>query len=488
MSLTGRIERGLKASLGANIVYTASNAVLILLLTRYLLTPGEFGLLQFTLSVLGVIGIFGSLGLPKAAARYVNEYVEKDPTQVRFILRRSTEYVVLLLVVVGTGLALASGIIASLLGVPALGPMILIGVTVIVFSTISSFISAAFQGFNRVEWSAVVTALSGVGRTVFAVGFVLLGFGAAGALMGYTAGWAFAALVGGGVLYTRYYRRYRPTDQPEPGLARRVLKYSVPLAAARGAGVLDNRVDTILVGVLLNPTAVGFYVVARQVTEVVTVPAGSFGYTISPMLGEQKSRNSLATAARLYEESLTYILLFYVPAAAGLALISEPLVRLVFGAAYLSAAPVLQVLCLWVVIHAVNKITSDGLDYLGQARFRAVAMLIMAVSNFILNLFLIPRIGIVGAAIATVITYSAYTLTNVYLIHRELSLRVRKVLRQAGVVCLITFVMAGTVASVLPQISGIVSLFAVVLLGGVVWIILAVLSGLLEVERIAALF
>jgi len=189
-----------------------------------------------------------------------------------------------------------------------------------------------------------------------------------GALFGYVAGLAVSTVFGAYVVYTRFYADYDRAEEPAEGLSRRMLEYSIPLTATRGANVLDKKVDTILVGILLNFTAVGYYTLAKQVSNFVAMPAASFGFTISPALGEQKNKQNLERASRLYEQSLEYVLLAYVPAVVGLALVAEPMIRYIFGTDYLGAVPVVQVFRGFILVNAVNKITSDGLDYLGRAR------------------------------------------------------------------------------------------------------------------------
>jgi O-antigen/teichoic acid export membrane protein len=108
----------------------------------------------------------------------------------------------------------------------------------------------------------------------------------------------------------------------------------------------------------------------------------------------------------------------------------------------------------------------------------------MAVANALLNVLLIPVFGVVGAAAATGVTYTAYTLFNVVIIHQELSLDIRGLLTHLVVVAGIALGMAATVRLTLPLVSGLVSLVAVVLFGGAVWMALSVLSGRLDVQRL----
>ena len=485
MSLAERLSRGVKATFGANMLGVLSNAALIVVLTRFLLSPEEFGRLNFALSVFGVITILATLGLPKSTARYITDFVESDPSQVPHIIRRSLAFLVGLTLVISVGVVVVGRPVARMLGEPRIIPFLLVGAGYVAAKSGTQFLSAVFQGFNRVTYSAAVGVVNGVSRLVFVTGFVLLGFGAIGALAGYVAAFLLAGVIGFGVLYGKFYRTYDPAPAPEEGLTRRIFEYAVPLTATRGANVLDKKVDMVLVGILLNMTAVGYYTIAKQIASFLTVPARSFGFTISPALGEQKSVDRLDRAAHLYERSLKYVLLAYVPAMAGLVLVADPMVRYVFGTTYVEAVPVVQVFSGFVLVSAVDQVTSDGLDYLGRARSRAVVKSLMAASNFVLNLLLIPTLGVVGAAVATIITYTVYTAANVWVIHNELGFSVRRVGRYVGVVCLVTLGMAGVVSLVLPMVSGMVTLFGAVFAGLAVWGVLAVVGGVLDVREVA---
>lgn len=486
-SLASRLVNGLKATLVARALWIGSNVLLITLLTRIFLSPSGFGQLFFALSILGVVRIFATLGLPKSTARYVNEFAETNESQVRHVMRSS---VIVTGVLVGTAsivIAAGSELFANLLGQPDVAPFLLVGAAYVSVRSATGYLGTLFQGFNRVTMSAVLTSISSVGRVAFGIGFVVAGFGAVGVLLGYVVGNALASAVGAVVLYRDHYMQFDGTAKAEEGLYRRLLSYSIPLTVTKGANALDKRVDTILVGTLLNPTAVGFYVIAKQISDVLSAPAASFGFTVSPAYNEQKASDQQARAARLYQHALRYVLIFYIPACAGLVLVATPTVEFVFGRDYLPAVPVVQVFAGFVLVNAVNKITNDGLDYLGRARSRAYIQTGTAVGNFLLNLALIPTIGVVGAAVATVVTYTLLTAGNIYFIHQELSIRFMPVVRDISIVCLITAAMVGSVVVAIPYVSGPVTLAGVVLLGGGVWSILTVLSGVVDFRRLVSI-
>lgn len=487
MSLVSTLGNRFKAAFSAQVVSVISGSILIVALAR-LLDPDGYGLLFLAISVFGVVKLFSKLGIAKSTAKYIAEYKETDPTQLRHVLWFGFILNLLAIVAVFVVLLFTHEHIAQLIGEPDLVPFLLLGVFFIAFGTILKFVRLALQGFEAIEVTAVLTVIDRGSRLIFVLGFVMLGHGAIGALVGYILAYFLAAVVGLVYLYRRYYMSFT-VGTVESGLRRRIAEYAVPLTATNTANVLDKKVDTILVGFFIGPVAVAYYTIGKQVVQFIETPMSALGFTLAPTYEAQKVKGNPDTAARIYEEALSYGLLFYIPAAAGLILVAEPLVKLVFGSGYLGAIPVLQVLAVYAVLQSVTKLTSNGLDYLGRARERAIVKAITAVLNVVLNVILLPWIGVIGAAIATVITYSMYTLANVYIIHTELNLRISALLRHTGSVLVITALMSITVFSLLDYISGLLTLIGVIAVGVLVWAVLSIGIGLLDVKRIvSALF
>ncbi|WP_137287233.1 oligosaccharide flippase family protein [Halorussus salinisoli] len=481
-----RVSRGLKATFGARLLHMAASGVLMVVLVRYLLTSKQYGLLGSALAVLGVAQLVGDLGIAKSAARYVTEYRETQPDQVPHVLRAALTYRIAAAGGVAGAFVVFGVVIADLLGQPEIGPLLVVGAGYVAVHSLFTFTQVLFQGFNRVTYSSAIRAVGTVSRLGLAVLFVTIFGGAMGALTGYIVGYGIGAVLGLGLLYVVGYRGTERAETREDGLARKVLRYSVPLTVTRGANVIDKRVDTILVGYFMNPVAVGYYYLAKQIVGFVQTPAASLGFTLSPTYGEHKAEGETDHAARIYETTLKYTLLLYVPAAAGIVLVAEPTITLVFGSDMASAAPVLQVFSGYVVLQAIAFVTSDALDYLGRARSRAYAKGATSIGNFLLNLVMIPRFGVVGAAAATVVTFGAYTVVNVAVIHSELSLSVGRIARHLAAVAGVAAAMSVAVYFVLTATSGAVAVATAILLGVAVWAGLSVAGGLLDPDRVVS--
>lgn len=483
MDLTERLFARFKAEFGGRIVAIVSSGLLMVLLAR-LLGPDEYGLLFLAISVFSTIGIFSKLGLAKSGARYVSEYKERNPEQLPHIFRTVLAFNVAAIVIVVIVVLVGHQRIAAVLDEPELTPFLLLGVFYLAFEALATYVRLMLQGLEEIRFSATLHAVDRGCRLVFAIALVVLGFGAIGALVGFILAFVVVTAVGLGSLYVRYYRHHEMATSAETGLARRIGEYSVPLTATSTANVLDKEVDTVLVGFFLNPVAVSYYVISKQVVEFVETPVSALGFTLSPSYGAQKADGNVDQAARIYETALSHTLLLYIPIATGMILVARPTLELLFGTEYLGAVPVLQVLALYAVLQSITKLTSNGLDFLGRARERAIAKGVTATMNVALNVVLIPTIGVVGAAIATIITYSLYTIANVYIIHQEFDLRIGYLGRHVAGIGAVTSVMAAVVYFAVSFVEGWLSLVFVVALGGAVWSTLSVLTGLLDPRQI----
>ena len=471
---------GFRASLAAQATRIVVNGLVILLLTRYLISPGEYGLLFLAISIFGSALLFSRLGLQKSAARYVTEYRETSPGQIRHVVRTSILATVAMSLVVGVVLVLSRDAIASAFDEPELVSLLALGFFYVLFRTLNNYVYTLFQGFNYITRSALLSICSQLGILIGVVSLTLAGYGAMGAVTGYVVGYG-SGTVFGLVFLARTLREYE-IEPIEPGLRRRILEYSLPLTATGAADILYKRLDTILIGLFLTPVAVAYYTLAKQISDFVIAPADALGFTISPSYGEHKARNNTQRAARIYEMAFEHTILFYVPAAAGLVLVADPAIVLFFGDGYAGAVPVIQVLSIFVLLQAIDKITNDGLDYLGRAKHRAIVKTSTGTLNFGLNLALIPTIGVVGAAISTVVGYGIMVSVNVYLIHTELALSLGRLVRSLVIVGLITLCMSAAVFAMVPLASSLLMLIVVVAVGAGIWSILALASGIPEIE------
>lgn len=481
MTLEEKIASGFRMEALAKASEILSGGILIVVLAR-LLDPDGYGLLYFAISIIAVGTLLSSLGFGRSAARYLTEYDERDPGQIPHIVEASALYTLVPLGIVAGTLAAFHAELTAVLGEPGLEPFLLLGAVFLVGNTTLKYTRRVLQGFKKIRLSATLTTTDAVVSSTVAIAMAALGYGPIGAFSGYVVSSLLAGSLG--TIFTwRQYAAYERSPIEE-GLRRRLFEYAMPLSLTASGDILIKRVDVILIGFFLTPVFVSYYTISKQVVKFAKFPASSLGFAISPRYKEQYEQGNVERAARLYEDALTGMLLLYVPATAGLMLVAGPSIELVFGPEYGGATPVLQILSLFLVAQTITYVTSTGLDFLGKAKLRAYAKGGVAVGNFGLNLLLIPTIGVIGAAISTVVAYGVYAVLNVYLMHRELALNWRRIGRDLGRIVGVTTVMAVAVALLVDWVAGLPSLLAVVGLGVGIWFVLSYQLGLVEEQHV----
>lgn len=257
MGITRDIIQGFKAEVGGRIIYFGTTGVVLIFLAR-VLSPSAYGIIFLAFSLLSVGQLFGDLAIPTSAARYITEYEELEPDQVGFIVTFSFVAVLVAASLVSFLLALFHRQIAALFNEPQLGAVLLVGGGMILCRALYRYFRRILQGFKLLKSSAAVYGMEGVGRLVFVVVFVLLGFGTVGAIGGYALGYASAAILGFILFYWHVYPNLTLTLRGGRKVRKRILRYAIPLLGIRGARMVDNSFDTVLVGFFLHRRWWGF--------------------------------------------------------------------------------------------------------------------------------------------------------------------------------------------------------------------------------------
>lgn len=472
------------AELGGRVFHALIGGVILVFLTR-VLGADSYGILALAVSVFMVSRLFSELGIDSSAARYVAEYKDENPGVANTVVSESKRIAIVTATTVALVLAVASDWIAALLDEPALSSILLLGSGYVLFYSLHEYNRKILQGYGRVATSAKLHAMEAGLTGLLVAAFVLYRPTAVSAVIGYAVGFGFVTLIG---FYTVNSVRDRVTNDSIPAseIRNRVLRYNVPLTVTNLSEVVDRQVDVLLIGYFLNPLAVAYYTIGKELSRLVGIPGAAIGFALSPTYGTEKAAGHLERAAAIYEESLKNVLVFYGPACTGIALVAGVLIPNVFGAEYSGAVPVVQILALFVFFEGLAHISSDTLDYLGRARTRAVAKLVTSIGNFGLNVLLIPIIGVEGAAVATVITHGLYSLMTVYLVHVELGFELVPLGQCLARVSAISLIMGLVVYALVQTFSGYVAILVGVGTGTGIWLLGCHALALLDYRQLVA--
>ncbi len=190
---------------------------------------------------------------------------------------------------------------------------------------------------------------------------------------------------------------------------RAVLKTVWPLALLGGLGVLYSRLGILMLSFLSGDAVTGvFSAVARIVESLKTVHIAVLG-ALLPALSQLGNRliekdphnpQSDTSASKLFRHSFIWLLLIAIGIALATTFLARLVILILYGQAYLKGVPLLQLLVWLLVPYSIDA--SLTIRWITHGREKQVA-LVMAVGLFsalLLNLWLIPLLGIQGACLA----------------------------------------------------------------------------------------
>ena len=432
------VRKGLGLSLLNNTLVRLGGVVSGIVIAR-LLAPQDYGVFAVALVVLNALLSINELGVSLAIVRWPRDPRQIAPTVATLSVGGSVALYLLTFAAAPT--------VASQLGAPQAATIIRVLALSMIVDGMSA-VPAALLTREFQQGRRLVADLSGfVVSTGATIGLALTGHGAWSLAIGYLAG---------NVATTMVVWVLAP-DRPRPGwdstLVPELLSFGLPLAGSSLLvfGVLNA--GNVLVGAELGALALGFYTLAFNLS---SWPVSVFSLAVR--------RVALAAFARIADDrdalaegvakSVALLLAVTLPVCTMLALLADPLVRVVYGDKWAPAAAVLQ----WLAVLGAARVMAElGYDLLvALARSRAV----FAIQGIWLAL-LIPGViagarvdGVRGAAAAqALIACSVVLPAFVFAVHRA-GVPARAALRHIGRPLLATVVLVTVVLGLGQVVDG----------------------------------
>lgn len=363
-------------------------------LARYLGAAG-FGALSYAIAFVGLFGSFTYLGFSSIITRDL----VSNPSQQNELL--GTTFVLKL------GGAFVAIVIANLLALWQVddGPTRAL-IQIQSFALLADGFSViTFWYHARVEarYAVIASATGSIGSAALKIALILcekplLWFGVATAAQGLITSVTLCSIYlahGYSILAWR----------ARASRAWELLSQSWPLALSSVVAMIYLKIDQVMLGYLTDESTVGIYSVAARLSEIWYVVPTTVATSLFPSIVKGRllpAEQQMARMRKLYR----YMFLLAVTIALPVTFGAAPLVRLLYGEQYAAAGPILAVHIWACPAMFMGAVLAKWLIAEGLLRFSMTRDVIGALLNVVLNLLLIPKLAGMGAAIATVISYT----------------------------------------------------------------------------------
>jgi O-antigen/teichoic acid export membrane protein len=182
---------------------------------------------------------------------------------------------------------------------------------------------------------------------------------------------------------------------------KQIFKLAAPLGLTAILTNIYYRADFVMLSYIRGDQEVGYYNAAYTVVNTLLLFAVTFTSTLLPRLSALFATD-FAILGKLYRTAFKYLLFMGMGSAIGAMLLASPILKLLFGEKYLPGAGALSILIWASALMFVNSLQGSLLVASNMKRNLVHLTGAAAAGNLILNILLIPRFGIRGAAAATV--------------------------------------------------------------------------------------
>jgi O-antigen/teichoic acid export membrane protein len=361
-------------------------------LGRYL-GPSDYGLFGIIYSILLIMEtVFFS-----PISRGVTKYVAEDDTAALSAMRDGYKVMLGFCAALCAISFFGAPVIAGLLKDPQLTRHIKVFAILLPGAALFRVPLAVLNGQCAFGRQAVTLILFSLLRLCLVVCFVLLGFSLYGALWGLLLSYWLCFVIGRFLC-----GRLRGARR---SLWKELTVFALQVVLVYLGSMLIINIDLFFVKILLqNPIATGLYAAAGTIAR---SPASFFmpiSIVIFPMVANSLARDATQKARKQIYDALRLTLLFSLPLAAVISATSTNLTSLVFGKQFLGSGPVLSLLIIGATLLTIELIFCTVIIAGGNLYFPLLVKFVLLTITVVLNLTLIPRYQMQGAALAVTIT------------------------------------------------------------------------------------
>ncbi len=399
---------GLVYGLGSSIRQLA--AFLLLPVYTNVLSTTEYGVVGLVTLTGMIAGVVFDLGLRTSLFRSMSDH--KD------IETKNALFTTALLLVTFSGMLLtgAGFLLASHISVAIFNDAVYSRLVIYVCaSTAMDMVARMALAFLRAQERSVsftvlqiVTLLMRIGAIVYFV--VVCSMGVPGVFLGQL------IATGASTLLVLFAVRQSITGRFLTGDAVRMVRFGAPLVIAALFTFVLEYIDRLVLEAYGELSDVGVYTLAYQIGMILTFAFHTpVRMTWTPLFFLAKNDDNIN---RFCANALTYVYAIGGMLFLAVALLSKELLAVMSEADYQSAYPLIPIIAFSYLLWSGQPIIEVGVLLKGRTGWSAFYMCFGAIVNVVLNLLLIPRYGVYGAAYATLVSLAATSLMSLVLNQR----------------------------------------------------------------------
>jgi len=377
-----------------------------ILIAKYY-TQGEYGIFSLGYTILFISAIVGALGLQEGVARQIAYYKGKGNNKamsgvIFFSLLFSLVAGITLFILLFSSSNIISIKVFHLLKFSYYLKIFSIAIP---FFILLFVLTSIFRGFSSVKENVLFTnSLRNLLFLSFLSYIILKSFTFKWVIISYSTSIIISSIIF--VLYfvskSKSFFSGLSIKKIDSSFGKELIIFSLPLLLVSILSQIMNWTDTLMLGYFKTAEVVGLYNAALPLGQFVSMALGSMLFIYMPIVSELHAKNRIYEMKRSYTTLTKWLSVVTLPLVLIFVFFPRTTLSFLFGAKYILASTVLQILAIGFFINNMLGPNGATLLAMGKTRFLMYVTFVAAAINVILNAILIPKYGIEGAATATV--------------------------------------------------------------------------------------
>lgn len=390
--------------------------------------PDSYGLFSLAIAVIGLLTTISTFGFIGGLERYIPFYRgRKEVKKIKFIFKKTMIFFALASIVLMALLFLTSDFIAvRIFKEEQLGLFLKLFSIAIPLGVFGKAFLSLLKGFEKIElYSAITNFLDNFSRVVFLWILIVIGAGIISIPLSYLFG-VFVVLVTAMFfsikILPEIFRKKYKNGNSERFAFQSFVSYSWPLVLFGFVLSIFHWTDSFVIGIFQTAKEVGFYNIAMPLAILLTLPKDIMMQLFLPMITRKYGKNEKDEIEQLSRQVSKWILIISLPIFILFMVFPDEIINSLFGSEYLVAKTSFRLLSISAFVTATIGFSRELVLVKGKSRTIFYYTLVFTVVNFLLNLLLVPKYGIDGAAVATMTSLILLNLVFMFQIKKDLAI------------------------------------------------------------------
>jgi len=396
--------------LGGGFISVLLRLTISIVITRSI-GPESFGIYVLAIAILTIAEIIALLGMENTIVKFISQFrALNDIPRLRGAIFWGIGLVLTLSTAICIGLFCMSHFLGShIFDKPSLVPILKIMAFSIPVSSLGKVLIASLQGIKLIKYKVLVQqVLIPSSRLICVVLTIAFGYQLVGIA------WSYVMAEVLGIIYSAYFLFKSFPEIRQKSLTtyemKKITFFSLPLLFSGMFNRIVARADILIMGHFLSATMVGIYGIAQRFLPLIMMPLGAFNSIFAPIISDLFARKRKEDLETQFKTVAKWVFMASLPIFMLFTFFSKEILS-IFGSGFVAGSLAMMILCAGQMVNTATGSVGFVLMMTGRPFADLLNSGLLCVTNILLNIYLIPRYGIVGAACA-----SAFSITAIQLL------------------------------------------------------------------------